>query len=248
MNGLKLAALYGVIPQGYGLCGPQEKSDLDALLGYISEKDVAENEIREILKQFEAAYPYYCLISNSNGIEDPFNLKAVSAYWIGNELLDNVPVEALRDMISRRFARPGLLSKKTAKQKTKEVPSNSIAHHSFHVLVLGSITQRVVLKGNLLDICRIGWGRVIDPHLPNNQIMVEYEPLLTKEKYLLGSPVRRRIGWKEKLIPQIREGDWVSLHWNHAIQILSQKDVENLRKYTQKTLDSINTALSQKSR
>ena len=41
-------------------------------------------------------------------------------------------------------------------------------------------------------------------------------------------------------MPEVKEGDWVAIHWNHLIEILKQKDLANLKKYTEKTIKLVN--------
>lgn len=84
-----MAALYGIYPHQLGFCGPEKKSRL--LLDYLRGKKVSEKEVREILKQFKGAFPYYKVIAKNNKIKDVFNQKVVKAYWIGNNLLKKTP-------------------------------------------------------------------------------------------------------------------------------------------------------------
>jgi len=156
-----MAALYGFYPHRLGFCGLQENSVKKTLLDYFSGEKISEQKIRKILETFKGSFSYYKLIAKSNGIEDPFDEKVVKAYWLGNQLLEKVPINSLKKMIIKDFSRPGLLSKKITKKKAKGIPLTSKAHHSFHVLVIGSVSGRLRLKGNLLDICRVGWGKVI---------------------------------------------------------------------------------------
>lgn len=52
-------------------------------------KSCGNDEMRKLLSKL---VPYFCyrIISLANGIEDPFNILVVKAYWIGNELLEKV--------------------------------------------------------------------------------------------------------------------------------------------------------------
>ncbi len=129
MPGLRLAALYGIKPFLLGFCGPQDTKNKKILLNFLNNKGTSIKEVRKILEQFEGAYPYYKIIAKKNGIKDPFNIRVVRAYWVGNKLLEKA--------------------------------GGFKSHHSYHVLVVGSITGRIVLKGKLLDLCRVGWGRAI---------------------------------------------------------------------------------------
>ncbi|MBU2219618.1 hypothetical protein KJ665_00560, partial [Patescibacteria group bacterium] len=162
MSGPKLAALYGLIPNQLGFCGPRQEK----LKNFIAGK-LTTAQIIPILKQFEAAYPYYQLIARANHAK-PLDKKVVEAYWLGNSYLDKVKIENLRQLIIEKFSAPGLLSKETAIKKASLLPANSKPHHSFHVMVLGSVTGRVNFAGNtkLQDICRVGWGRICNIVIP----------------------------------------------------------------------------------
>jgi len=239
MSGPKIAALYGLIPNELGFCGPRQEILKKFIAGKLGILDVVP-----VLEKFEAAYPYYELIANKNKIKTgPFNKKVVEAYWIGNELLDKVTVKDLRRLIIDKFTKPGLLSKKEADLKAKLIPENSKPHHSFHVLIMGSVTGRVDFTGNtkLKDICRISWGKVKKLKIKSKKpkIVVIYNPLFGKKILELGKPTEKEINWDKQILPEIKEGDWVSFHWNHAIQILKENDILNLYKYTQNTLESL---------
>jgi len=75
MSGPKIAALYGLIPNQLGFCGPQQ----DVLKKFITGKIIIP-EVLPVLKKFEAAYAYYELIAQKNEIKTgPFNKKVVEA-------------------------------------------------------------------------------------------------------------------------------------------------------------------------
>lgn len=232
MSGLKLAALYGFYPHRLGFCGSQEKSAKKILSAYLQGEGVWEQKAREVLKSFEGAFPYYKLIAQANGIKDPFDEKAVRAYWLGNELLEKVPVVSLKKMIAEEFAKP-----------TKKIPQSSKAHHSFHVLVVGSVTGRIKLAGKLLDFCRVSWGRVIKAPKTLGQkskVLIEHQPLVGDKNFKLGKPAKKEVFWDRMFVSRLKKNDAVSLHWNHVIQVLGERDMSNLEKYTQNTIDSLN--------
>jgi len=237
MSGLKLAALYGFYPQRKGYCGPLEKSATQSLLRYISGSKESEEKIRNILKEFKGAFSYYKLISESNKIKDPFDDKVVEAYWIGNELLEKVPVESLKKMILEDFTGSGFLSIEEAEERIKKISQASKPHHSFHVLVLGAVSGRVELEGDMKDLCRISWGRVEEKK--EEEMIISFLPLVFNERYKLGEKIEKETNWDEKIIPHLKIGDWVSVHWNYPIQILNKERVYALKKYTQETLDSL---------
>jgi hypothetical protein len=238
MPGLKLSVLYGFWPHRLGFCGPRKKLATRTLLNYLSGKKVSKKKVREILKEFKGAYTYYKLIAKHNKIKDPFDEKVVKAYWIGNKLLSKVPVDSLKEVIIKEFSGAGFLPLKLAKEKAREIPAVSKPHHSFHVLVIGSVTDRINLQGKLLDFCRVSWGRV--KKIKKKNLVVEYQPLVKKRKFQLARLIEKEVAWEKDFLPQLKAGNWVSIHWNHVVQILNKKDLANLKKYTQITIDSLN--------
>lgn len=253
-SGIKLAALYGIYPHQIGHCGSRRKFIHYQIYDFLCGKKVPSQKIRKILEGFKGAFFYYKLIAKSNNIKDLFDERVVRAYWIGNKLLEKVKIEDLRKMIAKNFAKPGLLPKKLAEKKAREIPEGSKPHHSFHVLMIGSVTGRIKLEGKLLDLCRVGWGKVIkqltiSPLFPHSnkqltKIIVKYQPLIKKNKKLkLGKLVKKEIFWDKNLVPKIKVGDWVSFHWDHLIQKLKKGEVENLKKYTSFTLKLLENIL-----
>ncbi|OGZ33937.1 MAG: hypothetical protein A2Y98_00485 [Candidatus Portnoybacteria bacterium RBG_19FT_COMBO_36_7] len=241
MSGPKIAALYGLIPNEMGLCGLSE--DQKNLREFIRGK-LGIPDIIPALKRFQAAYPYYELIAKKNRIKTgSLNKKVIEAYWLGNELLEKVTFNDLRELIVKRFSGPGLLSRKAAKEKSDAIPVSSKPHHSFHVLVLGAVTGSIDFAGrtDLKDICRVGWGRVKKLKFKNEKlkIIVEYNPLIGRKKIKFGSMKEKEINWDKTMLPNVEVGDWISFHWNYAIQILNEENITNLYKYTKNSLDSL---------
>lgn len=226
MSGLRLAALYGLPPHQLGFCGPWNKKRV--LLDYLKGGRIFKKQAEKILEDFEAAFPYYKLIARSNGIKNPFNRKVVKAYWLGNNLLARVKINDLKKMIAEDFSKP--------KQK---ISKNLKPHHSFHVLVIGSVTGRIKFDDRLRDLCRICWGKVKKISKNKKKIIIEYQPLLRKKKFFLGKAVKKEIAWKQDLTPKLKVGDWVSFHWDQIIEILGPEDLQNLKKYTQLILNNL---------
>ena len=242
MSGLKLAALYGLRPHLLGLCGPEE-AQKQGLLRRFLRGEIPHYQFLSVMQQFKGAYSYYELIARKNKIKTgPFNKKVVEAYWIGNELLEKVTEQDLRQMMIKKFSGPGLLSKEAAFEKAARVTRKAKPHHSFHVLVIGSVTGSVDFKNTRLkDLCRIGWGRVKDLKGKNEKgkIIVECQPVVGEKKIKFGKPVKKEIYWDREILPDIKIGDWVSFHWNWAVQKLRERDIINLYHYTKNTLESL---------
>ncbi|OGY26130.1 MAG: hypothetical protein A2Z24_01925 [Candidatus Woykebacteria bacterium RBG_16_44_10] len=259
--GLKTAIAYSLPSYQLGFCGPQEAKSRNILRDFAAGKKVDEEAVKEVFRHFEAPYPYFKLIAKSNRITDPFDKKVVKAMWVGNELLDNVKTEDLRNLIRAEFVKPNLLSQEEAEKRVAKIPDGAVPHHSFHVLILGPVAGRVDLKGSLLDLCRVGWGRVSEiknRSLRNSKLSVSQysralrpprglknlqvisKPLILGKRMRLGKEIEREVGWNKNILPKVKIGDWVSFHWGVACEILSPEEAQNLEHYTQKTIDLVN--------
>jgi hypothetical protein len=240
-KGLKSAAAYGLIPNKLGFCGPQIRREQKILYEYLTRGE-NEREARKTLGRFEGACAYYDLIARKNKIKDIFDSRVVEAYWIGNKLLDSISRKDIREMIKEKFISPLLLSREEAEKRMRKISAKAKPHHSFHVLVLGSVTGRIDLSPiKLKDICRVGWGRVISLGKKSKdkgrEAIVEYKPMVkNKSRVSFGKIKTKKISWDKKIIPVLKVGDWVSFHWNFAVQVLNKDNIKNLERYTQLSL------------
>ena len=82
-----LFARYAYPPNALGYCGPP---DSGALIGAAAPATDLDG-LSRLAARFEGAWPYLRLIARCNGIADPLDPRVVEAYWIGNELLLQVP-------------------------------------------------------------------------------------------------------------------------------------------------------------
>jgi hydrogenase maturation factor len=243
MDGLKVACVYSLPSFSLGFCGPQDKKSQKTLLDFASGKSIPEKKVRGIFEKFEAAYHYYKLIAEKNKITDPLNERVVRAFWVGNALLEKVNEDDLRNLILIDFCQPGLLTKAQAEKKAASIPKEAVPHHSFHVLVLGAITGRIELKDSMLDLCRIGWGRVAEIKSKKSKVKtlrVKYRPLVLSKNISLGEGVEKEINWNQNIVPKVIVGDWVSFHWASACEVLDKESVNNLELYTRNTIRAIN--------
>jgi hydrogenase maturation factor len=222
------------MPCRLGLCGPEDKKRKTTIDKYLQSDEKSEKIIGPIIKEFKGAYPYYKLIAGENKIPDPLNTKAVEAYWTGNSLLEKVRVSAYAKMMEKDFLPLGKMSK----EKIDKLPKRAIAYHTFHVLFIGSVTGRFQETKKGFDLCRVSWGKV--KKVEKNKIVVLRQPLKFGKKIVLEKPKEKKINWNEDILPEVRKGDWVSMHWGTAIEKLDKRKLENIKKYTKHTLDTIN--------
>src|ERR1700720_3436122 len=90
----------GFMPNRLSYCGPV--GDNRTLFDY-GIAGQADGGLTPLLKRFTGALPYLQLIARANAIPDPFDVRVVEAYWLGNELLEHVEVRQLYDAMRERF-------------------------------------------------------------------------------------------------------------------------------------------------
>jgi hypothetical protein len=243
-SGALLFGRYAFPPNRLGYCGP---SDHQALFEYVANQR-PDKGLVELERRFEGAYPYLRLIALANGIADPFDRRVVEAYWIGNALLERVEQGAFYDSLGERFkARMDL---KTFAWLTSKVGMGARPHHNFHVFdiytragLMNDAHAAVALE--TMDSCRISWGKVTS--VEGAELVVERPRLIFGQRKLALSPpeskrVLRQIdgqGFAEAAAP----GDFVSIHWNWACEVLPPSALQRLRAATRKYLALANETM-----
>jgi len=228
--GALLAARFGLMPNRLGYCGPEENA---ALLGHVAEGR-SDGGLEQILAKFAGAFPYYTFIAAANGIADPFDVRVIEAYWIGNGLLERVEAGDLWRHLEERFAKrfPARLLGGVLGQ----VPAGARPHHNFHVFSMPVRTGHLEERHRLetMDACRVSWARVVAAH--GDTLLVERRPLRVEgDAVVLGAPepgsVLRGVAGTQ-LVAEVAPGDVVAVHWGCACHRLEARQVRNLVHYT----------------
>ncbi len=227
---------YGFMPNRLRYCGGDE----NRLLFDHAVERIADGGLSQHLRKFTGALPYLQLIARANSIPDPFDPRVVEAYWIGNELLDTVEVRQLYDSLLERFGKQ--LQGRARALVLGKAPAGARPHHSFHVLDVHSRVGELAHSLSTLDHCRVSWGRVAE--VDGGELAVDRVPLVLEGgKLVLSAPTRERVvrqldgrGFADGAQP----GDWVSIHWGWACEILAPHELRNLERYTRHHLTIAN--------
>jgi hypothetical protein len=237
-------ARYAFGPNRLGYCGPDEAGELFAQATHGQDL----RKLRELAGQFEGAYPYLCLIARSNDVPDPLDSVVVEAYWLGNALTGAVRPRAFGDSLEGRF-RSRLRGSGWSWLGSK-VEAGAVPNHAFHVLdvfpkvgMLRTGEAEHVLE--VMDSCRIRWGRVLERD--GDSLVVSAVPLtLLGGKLRLGPPRVERIrGWLDGtgFVDDVNAGDVVSIHWDWACERLDARRLAALREVTAAELELANLTI-----
>jgi hypothetical protein len=207
---------YAMAPNLLGYCGP---ADGNALI--TSGSRGAIDEVRDLARQFEGAWPYLELIARAGGINDPLDHRVVEAYWLGNPLLDDV----------------GTCFK-----------AGGMPHHSYQVYCVYPWASLLADERSgaqalhVLDQCRIRWGRVVLS--TGAEVVVESRRLVWDGAALALGALRTETVHSHDLLGRLEPGDWVSLHWQWLCDRLTFAQLTALRDYSAHHLAIVNNQLS----
>ncbi|MFC1626831.1 DUF6390 family protein [Patescibacteria group bacterium] len=239
-NGLALTARYAYPPNSFSLCGPNKQSDL----AWYSATQKITKGTKEILENFSTLFPYLTLIARYNNISDPFDPRVVEAYWIGNELLLQVPAHALGNLITDTLQIKKKITKGQMSKLTHKINKQAYPHHTFHVLNVYKRTGHDPSTHTLqtVDACIINWGKVINKS--STSITILTKPLqYINEKLIFGKQIQRVIklqGENDVQAKHIKTGTIVSYHWGYVCNTLSQHQLLNLQKFTYHAIAHVN--------
>jgi hypothetical protein len=251
-SGAVLFARYAYPPNELGYCGPADAA------GFLRSASGGGNggadegaELARRARAFDGAWAYLEILAEAAGIENPLDHRVVEAYWVGNDLLQQLDRHAFECQVRRRFDTQvagrwrGLDVADGA-----EVPGYPAAHHSFHVfevypwvplLFSGSSTPVTVL-----DRCRIRWGQVLS--VQGDEVVVRSRPLTFDGRELALGPLQaERARWASggrALTQGLAPGQDVSLHWDWVCDVLDTGALTALREFSAGQLAATNRWLA----
>jgi hypothetical protein len=227
-------ARYAYPPNELGYCGPAGAGEFMGITAVD-----AEAEVRRRARQFEGAWHYLEVIAASAGIDDPLDDRVVEAYWVGNDLTDDLDPGVLMTELRTRFRGQTAGSWSHAGRRAR-------AHHSFHVFevypwvsLLGGNDDRVPM--NVLDQCRIRTGTVTA--VRGEQAIVRSQPLTWDGARLALGPAREQtVRWSDSgqgLLASVAVGDLVALHWDWVCDVLDDAQQAAITGQEQAQLDGL---------
>ena len=221
-GGPELFCLYAQPPNLLGYCGPDDNDGVTSVAGGLA---LPAEEMARLALAFDGAWPYLELIGGLTG-RSPLSSEVVEAYWIGNGLLDEVPLHSWGNSVSDRFRRQA-----EGRWESVEGALNrgGVPNHAFHVFCVypwvGLLREEFVGPSlQVLDRCRISWGTVTNV---GEVVTVSRRPLVWADDSLgHGDPV------KEPFLAapgvDVMVGDHVSVHWDYVCERLDPQRLARL--------------------
>lgn len=227
-SGLLSFIRYAFMPNNLGYCGGNHHEVLfeHAVAGK------SDQRLAPLLAKFTGALPYLQTIAAAHHLRDPFDPRVVEAYWLGNGLLDQVEASDLYRSLEERFGRQ--LTGATREQVLSKPPQGARPHHLFHVLDVYRHLEHQAIAMATMDSCRISWGQI--SAIEGAELLVQRQPLVQDGPDLVLGPavavrVLRSIS-DQGFTDDASVGDWVSLHWGWTCEILTTRQLTDLRRWS----------------
>lgn len=235
MDGLELAIRFSYVTNTLQYCGPRDAENI--FIRYLEKKDNAD-EVRKALTRFEGLWPYFSTIAERHKM-DLLDHAVVEAYWIGNDLLDSMTRKDNQIIIEKLMKRG--LPNSIGGRLIKDMPEGLVPHHCFNVFYVGVGHTTGSVETNLSNMnnCRPAWGTVVE--LLSNALIVNSQSIIMERgKLVVGPDETKTAVFLDKLLPKVKNGDVVALHWGMACTVLTKKQEKNIEKYTNKILMVLN--------
>mgnify|MGYP001616218447 CR=1 FL=1 len=232
VDGIAKCTRYAFGPNRLHLCGPDANREIFAYMA----AGHSDKGLSNLLVQFKTMHPYLKKIAEANRIKDPFDERVVEAYWVGNNLLENVGKKQFYSHLVDGLKINKLLTIKEFRRASEKLNFGARMHHSFHVFNIWKRTGNDSSLHTLqsMDKCRISWGEIITIDGP--LITVRTKPLIFdgNNKLILGNEIDIKIARKlnDDYIAEIKPGEIISMHWDTPCEILTGRQREYLEKYT----------------
>ncbi len=238
MDGIQLGARFSIATNRLQYCGP---ADAEPHLYRTILADRGDDATERALRGFEALVPYLELIAEKHG-KRPFDLDVVEAYWVGNDLLDAFDRDDFGRLLEALVRRG--LPRSLARGLAERLPSRPLPHHLFHVAFVGvgNVTGHVPTTLANMEACRPSEAEVLRVGASTLDVRA---PALAFDGTRLawGSPLERRLTYDPKVLPDVRPGVSVAVHWGWPALVLSDRQRRHLATYTDRSLAQANEAI-----
>lgn len=229
IKALQLESRFSLPPNSLGYCGretAEEKFKSCIINGRCT-------GVEEEVAKFIVLYPYLETIAEITRLPI-FSYKVIESYWIGNDILKRAKPEHY-DLLLKNFEEQGV-PEFFVKELKQKPPKVFIPNHLFHVLHVGVGKASGAVPFNLQSInnCMIRWGKVMK--LTGRKAVINLRSLEQENETHRLIVNKETIPLNKKLVPELKAGDIVAVHWNIVVKILSKQEEKNLLFWTKEVL------------
>lgn len=231
-DALQLLSRYSLPPNSLGYCGKGTAPEKfkSCILNQNCEG------VEEELTHFIVLHPYIKTIAALSN-KDKYDYEVGECFWLGNDLINKATLEHY-DLLLDNFLVQGVPQSFVEELRNKR-PKQFIPFHLFQVLHVGVGKSSGAVPFNLESInnCMIRWGKVIE--IENDFLTADLNSVeIVDNKYRL-TKITHQVQFNTDLLPHLKVGDTVSIHWNIVNKILTPQEEKNLEYWSQKTVETV---------
>lgn len=229
---LQLLSRYSLPPNSLGYCGKGSAPEKFKACIIGGKCDGVEEEITH----FIVLHPYIKTIAALSG-KDKFDYEVGECFWLGNDLINMAKLEHY-ELLLDNFLTQGVPESFVNELRQKK-PKQFIPFHLFQVLHVGVGKSSGAVPFNLETInnCMIRWGEVTS--IESTTLTAELNSVeIVDDKYQL-TKLPFTVEFNPLLLPNLKVGDTVSVHWNVVNKILTSEEIKNLSYWSQKTVETV---------
>lgn len=195
------------------------------------------------LEKFVALNPYLETISAI--LQKPkFSYEVIEAYWLGNQLLSKANLGDYKILLDN-FLKQGVPIWLVEELRRRQ-PKKFIPFHFFQILHVGvgRVSGSVPFNIETVNNCMVRWGKVLD--IKKDEIIVDLlylkASLKTNKDFVVKicnpkwNNLSTKVEYLPDLLPGVKEGDFVAVHWGHAVKVLSKNELNQLQFWTNEVL------------
>lgn len=224
MDGLKTLAKYAYSPNLKGYCG--RKGAHIILMRYIKTQSNPADVIEQI-DLFQGLPVYLKYISGLAGLSNNYREDVARAYFIGSKLLVEPDNHTLVHLIGE-FQKRGLPNPIVADRINKLPKQPMYLHHSFDVYMSGIDVRSNIYLNHAIN-CLVLPARVKKIRGDKLEVMLSVPDTDGNwQRYAS----RKEVDYIPEFIPHVKEDNIVSVHWNQAIDKLTEKQELEIEKFT----------------
>ncbi len=224
-KGTKLAAMFSL---GCGNLSRDESKNSVIVNFLRNPSEGNEKPAREVMSGLSTLFPYISLIGECTNL-DPFDYRVVSAYFIGSEILEEVPFSASEKLV-----------KKLCRNKPPTISDNFRVTHNFYVFCVSPYVKERQSLLSFIDLCRISTGEVLSLSEEKEGICVanvRHRSLINKSgSIVVGDEKEEKMICDKTITNKVEEGQMVAVHWRRIVKTINRSELKNLDHYTKKAV------------
>lgn len=232
VGALQFACRFALPPNSLGYCGKGSAPEKfkKCIVGGVCDG------VEEEFEKFIVLHPYLKTLGEVLGLPK-YSYEVVEAYCIGNDLLKKVGSEHY-ELLLENFVEQGV-PEWLIEELRDGPPKKFVPTHLFQVLHVGVGRASGSVPFNLETInnCMFRWGEVLE--VCDSEVKVALNSLEEVDGGYKLVQLEETHPFSEDLVPGLKVGNVVAVHWKQVIRKLNEKEAESLEFWSNEVIQTL---------